>query len=375
MTLEEIRCEIDGIDAQLLPLFLRRMECAGQVAAAKREAGLPVLNEERERQILDGAAKGAGEYGAEASIFFSTLMTLSRGAQSRLLGAGGELREAVRNAFPSLPRADTAACLGQSGSFSHEALRYLCPQAAPLFCGDFPSVFEAVAVGKARVGVLPIENSSAGSVGEVYDLMLSYRFSILGALGLPVRHCLASSEADLAAVRTVYSHPQALRQCSEFLAAHGWQILPCSSTSGAAEAATAPGTAAVCSRRAARERGLHILAEEIQNVSGNRTRFLAVGKKMALTPDADKISVCFALPHRAGTLTGVLTRFAAAGLNLTKIESRPIPGKTFEYDFYLDFAGSVRDAGTLDLLCALHDELPRFTFLGNYRELPEPPDE
>ena len=368
MTLEELRNEIDKIDAQLLPLFLRRMECAEQVAAVKREANLPVLNGERERQILDAAAEKAGKYGGEARILYSALMALSRAAQHRLLGAGQELREAVRNASPRLPRVETAACLGQSGSYSHEALRRLCPQAAPLFCSDFPAVFEAVAAGKAEAGVLPIENSSAGSVGEVYDLMLRYRFSIFGAMSLPVHHCLASSETDPAAVRTVFSHPQALRQCSDFLAARGWKAVSCSSTSGAAEAAEAPATAAVCSRRAAEERGLHILAEEIQNVSGNRTRFLAVGKKMVLPPDADKISVCFSLPHQTGTLSGVLTRFAAAGLNLTKIESRPIPGKTFEYDFSLDFTGSVRNGATLDLLCALHDELPRFTFLGNYKD-------
>jgi chorismate mutase/prephenate dehydratase len=369
MTLEEIRREIDKIDAQLLPLFLRRMECTEKVAAVKREAGLPVRNEEREQQILDDAARKARKYGGEARILYSALLALSRAAQHRLLGAGSELREAVRAASTRLPRVETAACLGQSGSYSHEALQRFCPQAVPLFCNDFPSVFEAVADGKAEICVLPIENSSAGSVGEVYDLMLHYRFSILGALGLPVRHCLASSERSLAAVHTVYSHPQALRQCSKFLAAHEWEVLPCSSTSDAAEAAEASGTAAICSRCAAEEHGLNILAKEIQNVSGNRTRFLAVGKKMILTPDADKISVCFALPHRTGTLSGVLTRFAAAGLNLTKIESRPIPGKTFEYDFYLDFAGSVRDDATLDLLCALHDELPRFTFLGNYKDL------
>ena len=368
MTLEEIRTEIDEIDAQLLPLFLRRMECAKQVAAVKKSSGLPVFNAERERQILNAAAEKAGKYGGEARFLYADLMAMSRAEQYRLLGAGKELREAVRNASAEPPRAGTVACLGRNGSFSHEALLRLYPQAQPLFFPDFPSIFEAVARGAAGLGVLPVENSSAGSVGEVYDLILKYRFSILGALSLPVRHCLASSETDAEKIRTVYSHPQALRQCSDFLKAHGWKTEPCSSTAGAAVLAEQPATGAVCSVRAARECGLHILMEEIQNTTVNRTRFLVIGRTMLLPPDADKISVCFSLPHRTGTLSGVLTRFAAAGLNLTKIESRPIPEKNFEYDFYLDFTGNVHDAHTLDLLCALYDELPRFTFLGNYRE-------
>jgi chorismate mutase/prephenate dehydratase len=368
MTLEEIRAEIDRIDAQLLPLFLRRMDCAAQVAAVKKEKGLPVFNERRERQILDGVAEKAGAYGGEARILYSNMMTMSRAVQHRLLGAGKELREAVRSASAEPPRAEHVACLGRSGSFSHEALLRLYPQAQPLFFADFPAIFEAVACGAADLGVLPVENSSAGSVGEVYDLILKYRFSILGALSLPVRHCLASSESDPDKIRTVFSHPQALRQCSAFLQTHGWKTEPCSSTAGAAETAKGSGIGAVCSRRAAEACGLHILAENIQNVTGNRTRFIVIGRKMYLPPDADKISVCFALPHRTGTLYGVLARFAAAGLNLTKIESRPIPGKNFEYDFYLDFTGNVHDEHTLDLLCALYDELPRFTFLGNYRE-------
>ena len=368
MTLGEIRNEIDEIDAQLLPLFLRRMECTGQVATIKQKENLPVFDAERERRILDAAAEKAGKYGGEARSFYSAMMAISRAEQHRLLGSGKELREAVRNASDKPPRAETVACLGRNGSFSHEALLRLYPQANPLFFPDFPSIFEAVACGAADLGILPVENSSAGSVGEVYDLILKYRFSILGAVSLPVRHCLASSETTAENIRTVYSHPQALRQCSDFLKTHGWKAESCSSTAGAAVLAEKAGIGAICSARAARECGLNILAEDIQNTAVNRTRFLVIGREMLLPPDADKISVCFSLPHRTGTLSGVLARFAAAGLNLTKIESRPIPGKNFEYDFYLDFTGNVRDEHTLNLLCALHDELPRFSFLGNYRE-------
>lgn len=369
MTLGEIRGEIDEIDSQLLPLFLRRMKCAEQVAAVKKEKNLPVLNEEREQQILNEISAKSGKFGGEARILYANMMAMSRGLQYRLLGGGAELRKKISSAPAEMPKAQTVACLGQKGSFSHEALKRLFPNASPLFFPDFQTIFEAVACGAAGLGVLPVENSSAGSVGDVYDLILKYRFSILGALSLPICQCIASSESSIEKIRAVYSHPQALRQCSNFLASHGWETTPFSSTTEAAESAAGkPGTGAVCSAYAARECGLNVLAENIQDAVGNRTRFIVIGRKMALPPDADKISLCFALPHRTGTLYAVLARFAAAGLNLTKIESRPIPDRNFEYDFYLDFTGNVRDEHTLDLLCALSDELPRFTFLGNYRE-------
>lgn len=368
MTLEEIRREIDEIDSQLLPLFLRRMKCAEQVAAVKKEKGLPVRSEERERQILDKIAAKAGEYGGEARILYSNMIAMSCAVQHRLLGDGSALREEVQAAPSTPPNAGTVACLGRKGSFSHEALLQLYPQAKPLFFPDFPAIFEAVASGAADLAVLPVENSSAGSVNEVYDLILKYRFSILGALSLPIRHCLASSEVSIENIRTVYSHPQPLRQCSVFLSKYSWKTKPFSSTADAAEQAKKPGNGAVCSAHTAQKCGLNILAEDIQNVSGNQTRFIVIGRQMILPPDADKISLCFALPHRTGTLYSVLARFAAVGLNLTKIESRPIPEKNFEYDFYLDFTGNVRDSRTLDLLCALSDELPRFSFLGNYSQ-------
>ena len=367
MTLEELRREIDGIDSQLLPLFLRRMECAAKVAQLKQEQGLPVRNEAREQQILDGVAARAGAYGGEARVLFTGLMAASRAAQHHLLGSGDALRRETEQAPREVPKAKTAACLGEDGSFSHEALLRLCPGAEPLFCADFPAVFSSLENGRADLAVLPAENSLAGSVAEVYDLLLKYRYFILGALSLPVRHCFASRESDINKIQKVYSHPQALRQCAGFLARGKWEILPCASTSEAAGLAEQPGTAAVCSERAARVHGLTVLAGGIQDADDNCTRFLTVGKTLCLPPEAGRVSLCFALPHRTGSLYAVLSQFAAAGLNLTKIESRPIPGERFEYDFYLDFDGNVRDGKTLDLLCALSGELPRFTFLGNYR--------
>lgn len=369
MELEELRKEIDGIDNGILELFLRRMECAKQVAEVKRKKNLPIYNEARELEILNDISRKAGEYGGQARILYTNLMAMSREAQHSALGSGASLRQAVRDACrpPEKPR--SVACLGQKGSYSHEVLARLYPEAEAVFFPDFSSIFASVEHGAAELGVVPVENSTAGSVNEVYDLILKYRFSIVAAMSLSVRHCLASREESRNEIRVAYSHPQALRQCEGYLKEHGIPGEACSSTAeAAARAAKENGTAALCSEHAAAQFGLNLLDRDVQDSDGNQTRFISIGCSLLIPPEANKISLCFAVPHRTGTLYTVLARFAAAGLNLTKIESRPIPDKNFEYDFYLDFSGSAADAKTLDLLCALSEELSRFSFLGNYIE-------
>ncbi|NLJ31405.1 MAG: bifunctional chorismate mutase/prephenate dehydratase, partial [Clostridiales bacterium] len=226
--------------------------------------------------------------------------------------------------------------------------------------------------GEADLGLVPVENSSAGSVGEVYDLILKYRFYIIAAATLPVRDCLAAAKrVDPRTVGTVYSHPQALAQCSEYIQKNSMLPLPMSSTAAAAQSIARrqeAGIGAICSEYAAKEYGLNILERDIQNSSSNCTRFIVISRKLSIPEDARKISLCFSLVHQTGSLYRVLARFAQAGLNLTKIESRPIAEKNFEYDFYLDFTGNMRDEKTLSLILSLHDELPRFSFLGNYTE-------
>ena len=218
--------------------------------------------------------------------------------------------------------------------------------------------------------MLPVENSAAGSVTAVYDLILRYRFYIVGAVDVKVEHCLAAGKAT-GTPNAAVSHPQALSQCSEYLEAHGLRAVEWSNTAAAAQYVAEecpPGVAAICSKEAAQKYGLTILRESIQNEAENTTRFVVISKEAILPEDAGKISLCFSLPHVTGSLSSVLERFALAGLNLTKIESRPLPGKNFEYDFYLDFTGNIHQPATLDLICALRDELPRFSFLGNYSE-------
>lgn len=380
MTLEEIRTQIDRIDNALLPLFEQRMECAREVAKIKAKTGLPVKNLAREAEILDRVECQAGEFGGTARILFSTLMDVSCALQYEMLGAGADLRSAVteaRSGFENLPR---VVCQGTEGAYSHQAARHLFPDCAPQFCARFEDLFVALSQGDADYGILPVENSSAGSVLEAYDLLLKYRFTIAAAVELPVNHCLAAKPgAQLEKITRVLSHPQGLSQCARLIEERGFEASPCANTAVAARMVAQGGdlhAAALCSPEAARRFGLAILAEAVQDTPHNCTRLVAVSHALTIPPGADKISLCFTLPHETGSLHRVLARFAERGLNLTKIESRPLAGRAFEYHFYLDFSGSVRQPATLDLLCALSEELPNFSFLGNYPEtLPAAPRE
>ncbi|MCH3971223.1 MAG: chorismate mutase [Oscillospiraceae bacterium] len=370
MELKEIRREIDQIDSQLLPLFIKRMDCAKKVAEVKQRDKTPVYNAAREEEILDRISKEAGVYGGAARIVYRTIMSESRALQHRMLGSGETLRKAISAApkAPACPK--TVACLGGPGSYSHSVVSALYPQAEVKFCSRFDEIFQCIKADSAGLAVVPVENSSAGSVSEVYSLLMQYCFYIIAAKTIRVHQCLAAKGGSLAGISCIQSKEIALRQCSQRLSELHLPLLTVSSTSAAAEAAAGdPKTAAVCSESAARKYGLQVLARDIQNADNNATRFVVISRQLCIPDHAEKISLCFNVAHVTGSLNAVLSRFAAAGMNLTKIESRPIEGKDFEYDFYLDFTGNVRDPAVLELLCSLQEELPRFHFLGNYCEI------
>lgn len=376
MSLKPIRDEIDEIDEQLIALYQRRMECSKKVAQYKMENGMPILNAEREKAVLESVEEKAGEYGASARLLYATIMELSRALQHDMLGSGTELRNEIMTAENAVPYNDPdvrVACFGAPGAYAHKACMKIFPGSVPVFCSPFREVFRMIQTGEADFGVIPIENSSAGSVIDVYDLMLQYRFHIAAAADIPVDHCLAAVKGTkVSDIDEVYSHPQALSQCSDFLNSRpNIKAKQYISTAQAAELVASEGnfhTAAICSEDAAIKNGLEVILRGFQNNPNNTTRFIVVSKKLYIEPDADKISLCFALPHVTGSLYSALCRFAYHGLNLTKIESRPIYGKSFEYFFYLDFTGSAANRDTMSLLCALSDELVDFSFLGNYRE-------
>lgn len=378
MDLLELRKEIDEIDAQLIPLLLKRMEVAKGVAKYKVERGIPVLNEEREQQILDNVAEKCGEQGDAIKTIFSATMDASRALQHKIIGGGKELRQSVNNAVGSktlTANGEPIACQGVAGAYSGKAGSKLFPDSQIKFYKQFEDVFEAVNQKKARYGIIPVENSTAGSVHESYDLIMKYRFYVVGAYDLKISHCLcAKADTKYEDIEDVYSHPQALSQCNIFLKNFDFTGINFTNTAAAAKFVSESdknNIAAICSESAAKKYGLKIIKKDIQNVANNTTRFIVISKELVIDEDAEKISLIFSAPHRTGSLYRVLGRFSMAGLNLTKIESRPVANGRFDYFFYVDILGSVHDESTLDLLCALCDELPEFTFLGNYHEQKE----
>lgn len=374
MDLSEIRKEIDSIDNQLIELFKKRMDCSARVAESKRQTNTPILNVQREQEILDKVYKQGGEYGYATQLLFSNIMELSRGLQHDILGSGKEIRSLIANAQAEIDKSDNIkiALQGLKGANSHEATTRIFPNCEPMFYKSFSRVFEAVNSGEAQYGVLPVENSSAGSVADVYDLILKYRFYIVGALDLPIEHCLCGlKQSELEDIEQVWSHPHALAQCTDFTLEHNMLAVPSANTAIAARDIAKEkrlNCAAICTEKAAEEYGLKVLKKSIQNNSDNSTRFIIISKELIIPDDADKISLCFSLPHIKSALYNVLGRFSSNGLNLTKIESRPSNGKAFEYLFYLDFQGNTQSENVIKLLCALSEELPEFSFLGNYKE-------
>ncbi len=375
MDLLELRKEIDKIDEELIPLLLKRMNISQQVAKYKVERGIPVLNQQREQEILDNVAEKCGDMGEIIKTVFSATMDASRALQHKIIGGGSELRQTVEQSLYDgkiTADGDSIACQGVDGAYSGVAANTLFPDSPVKFYRQFEDVFEAVNKGEAKFGVIPVENSTAGSVHESYDLIMKYRFYVVGAYDLPIEHCLCAKKGtEYENITDVYSHPQALSQCNNFLKNFDFTGINYTNTAAAAKLVSESdrdNVAVICSEKAAKKYGLKVLKRNIQNTSNNQTRFIVISKKLIIPGDANKISLIFSVAHKTGSLYRVLGRFSMAGLSLTKLESRPIENETFNYHFYVDVMGSVRQESTLDLICALSDELPEFEFLGNFNE-------
>lgn len=372
--LNEIRVEIDRIDNQIIELFKQRMDCAKEVGTYKKANNVPVLNEQRENEILDAIEQKGEEYGAHARLLYSNIMELSRALQYNIVGSGEALKNVISNAESTLPVDDIKVGFqGINGANSHEATIKLYPNAKYEHYKTFADVFEAVDNGEITYGVLPVENSTAGSVSTVYDLILKHRFYIVGALDLPIDYCLGGiRQSELSDIETVWTHPQSISQCENYIAKNNFEAVPCSNTAVAARNVAKEkrlNVAAICSYKAAEEYGLKVLDNHLQDNNANTTRFIVISKTLYIPDNANKISLCFSLPHITGSLYSLLCRFNSLGLNLTKLESRPIPDRSFEYLFYLDFSGNVHNDNVIALLSQLSEEMPEFSFLGNYCEI------
>ena len=378
--MSEIRKEIDAVDEEMTKLFVRRMACADQVAEAKRGTGKPVLDPGREREILAKVAERVGPaLESEGKLLFSTLLSVSRGRQRAQLADDGMFAKTMAEAMSAtpaiFPSKANVACPGAEGGYSQQAAVAFVKFPSLFYFRDFESVFTAVEEGMCEYGVLPIENSTAGSVTQVYDLMAKHDFKIAKALKLRIRHVLlAPKGVKLADVKEIASHPQAIAQCAEFLKAHqGVRTVPASNTAAAAAELAKSGrkdAAVIASRECAELYGLDILADDISDTTSNFTRFICISRKTEIYPDANKFSLMMSLSHRPGSLADILIRFGAVGVNLTKLESRPVPGSDFEFRFIFDFEASPHDVRVVKLLSSLASdpEVEHFTFLGAYAE-------
>jgi len=378
--LEEYRRQIDEIDGQLVKLFLRRWELTGAVGRWKRERELPVLDSERERRLLAARTAMAQGTAAKAAVagLYESILAISRRQQRALVQEGtrdagyarwARLLEGQREPVPS-PR---VVYQGEPGAYSEEACAgFFGEEGTARGLAWFGDVFQALARGEADYAMLPIENSSTGSIRQVYDLLAQYDFALVGEWQVKVEHCLAALPGvGPEEIEAVYSHEQGLMQCSRFLDAHpGWRRVPALDTAGSARQVARTGdrrAAAICSRRAAKLYGLDILAGPVNDNAANYTRFVAASPRLELRQGRDKISAVFSLPHQSGSLHEILTIFAVQGLNLVKLESRPIPGRSWEYLFFLECTGDLTAPGMDGVLHELSQLSSDFRVLGNYR--------
>lgn len=379
MDLSDYRIKIDEIDEQLTRLFTQRMEVAADIARYKQEHGLPVLDSSREKKKLLSVAEIVPEQTRDYTLsLYSLLFELSRSYQTRLLGFATPLTEQIHSAIeqtpPLFPEHAVVACQGVEGAYSQLACDKLFRLPNVLYFSSFEAVFSAIEKGLCRYGVVPLENSTAGSVNAVYDLMMHHNFRIVRSVRLKVDHnLLAPKGAKLSDIREIYSHEQAIQQCSAFLQTlPGVRVIPCENTAAAAKMAAASGRndiAALSSRSCMKLYGLDCLAESVQNRDNNFTRFICISKNLEIYPGADRTSIMAVLPHEPGSLYKLLSRFYALGINLNKLESRPMPDRNFEFRFYFDLETSVYSPQFLQLMGELSATCEEFSYLGSYSEV------
>lgn len=377
--LDVLRGNIDEIDHQIVHLFERRMAVTRAVGEYKQEIGMPVLDAARERDVI---AKKLNmltnkELQADVVLLYETIMGISRRQQRNLVAEGQENTNFTK-IVTDIARARTpvqnprVVYQGEPGAYSEMAsIRFFGDSVQAKGLEQFEDVFQALKNGEADYGVLPIENSSTGAIRQIYDLMTQYDCFVVGETTVAIQHCLmALPGASLDSIQTVYSHEQGLFQCEAYLNKHPkWNRVPQADTAGSANMVAKsgdPSKAAICSKRSAELYGLEILAEAINSNVNNTTRFVVVSPKMELREGRDKVSTCFCIPHQSGSLHEILTIFAVHGLNMVRLESRPIQGSSWEYMFFLEFTGDVTASGMEGVFRELTQSAEQVRVLGNF---------
>ena len=378
MDLSQYREQIDRIDDELIALFARRMETAAQIAQWKRQAGKPVMDASRERaKLLDVMEKCPAEFKDYAVSLYSLLFELSRSYQHRILDSSSALTEqitaAIEHTEQVFPRTASVACQGVEGAYSQLACEKLFRLPNIFYFSSFDAVFSAIEKGLCRYGIIPLENSTAGSVNKVYDLMMHHNFRIVRSVRLKVDHnLLVKPGTELSDIKEIYSHEKAINQCARYLQKFsGVKIIPCENTAMAAKyvSEAGSGAAALSSRSCAKLYGLACLEESVQDQGNNYTRFICISKNLEIYPGADRTSLMLVLPHTPGSLYKVLSRFYALGINLNKLESRPLPERDFEFMFYFDLDTPVYSPQFIQLMGELQNICEEFNYLGSYSEV------
>ncbi len=380
MDISEIRAKIDETDDRLVSVFRERMELSAQVAEYKKGSGAAVVDRTREREIVSRLTEGMDDELAEyTKVLYNSVFSLSRSCQNRRMGfrsdLGDRINAAVEGTDRLFPQSAMVACQGTEGAYSQLACDRLFSRPSILYFGGFKNVFEAVDKNLCRYGILPIENSIYGSVNEVYDLMKQHNFHIVRSIKLQVSHSLlARPGARLEDIREIVSHEQALGQCSDFIRSlgDGVKVTVCENTAVAARTVAESGRddlAAISSENCAELYGLLPLRSGVQNSDHNYTRFICISKGLEIYPGANRISIMFNVPHTPGSLYNFMSKISALGLNILKLESRPIPGRDFEFMFYMDLEASVYSQSVVSLLCELDSAPELFVFLGSYSEI------
>ena len=379
MDLSQLRNEIDAIDSELVRLFGKRMEIAAQVADYKKENGLPIYVPAREREILKDVAEKAGpEMANYTRVLYSLLFELSRSYQSKRNSDVTQLYKLITDSLENTPKlfpqAPMVACQGVEGAYAQIACEKIFKSPFIMYFKNFDGIFTAIEQGLCQYGILPIENSTAGSVKKVYDLMIHHNFSIVRTFRLKIDHnLLANPGTSVSSITEIYSHEQAINQCSEYLKQFpNAKIIPVENTAVAASIVAKSGrkdVAAISSRSCEELYGLSCLASNIQDEGNNRTRFICISKNLEIYPGADKTSIMMILPHKPGALYKVLARMYVLGINVIKLESRPIPDRDFEFMFYFDLETSVYSDEFVQLMCELDELCEEFKYLGSYSEV------
>lgn len=375
LDLNEARKNIDAIDKQIVELFEKRMLEANAVAEYKRKTGKAVYDKEREEEKLEHLGQlSSNEFNKKAiTELFSQIMSISRKYQYTVLPQTSKLADFKKaEELPVGP--DTKVCyFGVPGAHTHQAMEdFFGEEITGISCPTFQIVMEAVEQGEADYGVLPIENSSTGGITANYDLLLNYSNCIVGQYVNRIEQCLlALPGVAMEELRTVYSHPQGLLQCSGFLKEHPeLDQIEFSNTATAAKKVAEDrerSQAAIAAKRAAKEYGLQVLKEGIQQEKNNSTRFIVIGREPIYLADSNKIALCIELSHECGTLYRILSHFLFNGLNMTQIESRPMKGKNWEYRFFIDIEGNLEDPSVQNALRGIKEEAKSVRVLGNFK--------